>query len=191
MTSGTKSQPELRKAALAARRSLSDTERARASREICDRVLRSHWFAASKTIACYLPSHDEVDSTAIIERAWHANKRILVPVVAAHGAMILRQVTPDTELRRNIFGLWEPACGSDVAANRCDAVITPVVAFDASGHRIGMGGGYFDRCFAFLRHRRRWLRPKLIGLAFSCQQVDRIAPNPWDIALYQVITERI
>ena len=190
MTPSGKSQSELRKSALAARRALSDAERERASEIICDRVVRSHWFSASNTIACYLPGNHEVDSTPIIERAWRANKRVFAPVVAAHGAMIFRELTPTTDLRRNIFGLWEPADGPDIAADKCDVVIAPVVAFDASGHRIGMGSGYFDRCFAFLRHRRRWLRPKLIGLAFACQRVDKITPNPWDIPVYQAITER-
>jgi 5-formyltetrahydrofolate cyclo-ligase len=52
-----------------------------------------------------------------------------------------------------------------------------------------MGGGYFDRCFHFLKHRRKWLRPKLLGIAFDCQKVEKIVSNPWDIPLYQVITE--
>ena len=190
MTRTSESQSKLRRAAIAARRSLSDAARAKASTTICERVIRSHWFTASDTIACYLSSSDEVDSSMIIERAWRAKKRIFAPVVAAHGAMLFRQITPDTELRRNLFGLWEPADGPCIAANHIDVVITPIVVFDAKGHRIGMGSGYFDRCFAFLRHRQRWLRPKLIGLAFGCQRVEKITPNSWDISVYQVITER-
>jgi len=52
-----------------------------------------------------------------------------------------------------------------------------------------MGGGFFDRSFAFLKHKKRWLRPKLIGLAFACQKVDKIETNPWDIRLYSVISD--
>jgi len=190
LTRSSKSQSRMRKAAITARRSLSDAERAAASATICDRVIRSHWFTANDTIVCYLSSYDEVDSSAIIERAWRAKKRIFAPVVAAHGAMLFRQITPDTTLQRNIFGLWEPVGGPCIPAKQCDIVITPMVVFDATGHRIGMGSGYFDRCFAFLKHRRRWLRPKLIGLAFACQRVKKITPNSWDIPVYQVITER-
>jgi len=52
-----------------------------------------------------------------------------------------------------------------------------------------MGGGYYDRCSSFLQHRRNLLHPKLIAVAFACQEVEKITPNPWDIRLYQVITE--
>ena len=53
-----------------------------------------------------------------------------------------------------------------------------------------MGGGYYDRTFTFLHERHGRFRPKLVGLAFECQRVEKIHTNPWDIALYRVITER-
>ena len=70
-----------------------------------------------------------------------------------------------------------------------DLVITTLVSFDTNNNRIGMFGGYFDRSFAFLKHKKRWLRPKLIGLAFACQKVEKIETNPWDIRLYSVISD--
>ena len=69
-----------------------------------------------------------------------------------------------------------------------DVVITPLVAFDEYGHRIGMGGGYFDRTFSFLGNRQSWFHPKLVGLAFACQKVEKIQPNPWDIRLFCTIS---
>jgi 5-formyltetrahydrofolate cyclo-ligase len=52
-----------------------------------------------------------------------------------------------------------------------------------------MGGGYYDRTFSFLRGRNALLRPKLVGVAFACQQVEKIPVNPWDIGLYRILTE--
>lgn len=179
----------LRERALLARRSLSVDARDRKSSIIAERIVRSHEFIAAKAIACYLPMHDEVDPTRVIERAWRAKKRIFSPVAGLHGSMIFRQLRPDTVLERNRLGLWEPVSGLSIAANKLDLVITPLVAFDNAKNRIGMGGGYFDRKFANLRHRKCWLRPKLIGVAFDCQKVEKIEPNPWDIPLYSVITE--
>jgi 5-formyltetrahydrofolate cyclo-ligase len=169
---------------------MSDEARDHASSKICLKIIHSHEFFSCDSIACYLPVFGEVDPTIIIKRAWCAKKRVFCPVTDAHGNMIFRQLTPNTDLERNKFGLLEPVSGPVAAAKTFDLVITPVVAFDDQHHRIGMGGGYFDRCFYFLKHRKKWLRPKLIGIAFDCQKVEKIAPNPWDIRLYQVITEK-
>ena len=178
-----------RQSARLARRNLSVAQRANASEIICKRVIASREFFSSACIGCYLPMHDEVDTREIIERAWRAKKRIFAPVIDLRGNMIFRRLLPDTEICRNKFGIWEPLSGEVIDTKSLDAVVTPLVAFDERRHRIGMGGGYFDRCFHFLRLRKKWLRPKLIGVAFDCQKVGVIAPNPWDIRLCRVFTE--
>ena len=189
MIANKNSMSRLRKSAIAARRTLTDETRDNASARICDRVIHSHEFMSCKTLACYLPMRDEVDPCDVINRAWRAKKRIFAPVTDMRGNMFFRQLVPDTELALNRFGLWEPVSGPSINARELDVVVTPLAAFDDQRHRIGMGGGYFDRCFHFLKRRDKWLRPKLIGIAFDCQRVEKILPNPWDIRLYKVITE--
>jgi 5-formyltetrahydrofolate cyclo-ligase len=189
LTPNSDSNSRLRKSALKARRALTDEQRDNASAIICDSIIHSHEFMSCKTLACYLPAYGEVDPTSIISRAWRAKKRVFAPVTDSGGAMFFRQITPDTELTLSQFGLWEPESGSYITARALDVVITPVVAFDDQCNRIGMGGGYFDRCFHFLKQRRKWLRPKLIGIAFDCQKVEKMAPNPWDIPLYRIVSE--
>ena len=179
----------LREKALNARRNLSADERAAASEIICERVCQSHAFYAAKAIGCYLPMHDEVDTREIIRRAWRANKRVFVPVLRGPAQMVFCEITSDTELEQNRFGVWEPTRGFLIDSHQLDMVVTPTVVFDDECNRIGMGSAYYDRCFAFLRHRKQWIRPKLIGVAFECQKVEKIYPNPWDIRLYRVITE--
>ena len=169
---------------------MDDVARSEASSIIAKRVIRSHQFNACKSIACYLPTYDEVDPSDIIERAWRAKKRVFAPVIDNNSGMKFRRLTPDTQLERKAFGIWEPISGPFVTAKSIDLVLTPVVAFDAECHRIGMGGAYYDRCFAFLSNRRSWHKPKLFGIAFDCQKVEKIEPNPWDISLYRVITEK-
>jgi 5-formyltetrahydrofolate cyclo-ligase len=180
---------KLRTDAKNARRSMTPSDRSRASTRIANRFLNSRYFLGSKTIGCYVSTRDEVDTSEIIERAWRAKKRIFLPVTAANGHMFFRETRPETGLARNEFGLWEPVSGERIDASRLDVVVTPLVAFDDQGNRIGMGGGYFDRTFAFLAERNCWLHPKLIGVAFDCQRVPKIPRNPWDIPVFRVLTE--
>jgi 5-formyltetrahydrofolate cyclo-ligase len=70
-----------------------------------------------------------------------------------------------------------------------DAVLFPLVGFDEAGGRLGMGGGFYDRTFAFTRIRPR-LAPKLIGLAHDCQQVSALPVEPWDVPLHSVVTDK-
>ena len=181
----------LRKDARAARARLSVDERARASEKIADTVIQSSWFRRSKFIACYLPIPEEVDTWPLIDRAWRMKKRIFAPVVKKNFAMQFCELTAESKLVFNQYGLTEPEGGQIISPRALDVVITPVVAFDDDRNRIGMGGGYFDRTFSFLKHRKFLFHPKLIGLAFSCQQVEKIAANPWDIRVFCVIDEKV
>jgi len=180
----------LRKKALHARRGMPEDARANASQIICRRVCESREFYSSKSIACYLPTYDEVDTREIIERAWRANKRVFVPVLRSNTEMLFCRIDPESELEKNGFDLWEPTRGLLIEPRQLDLVVTPTVAFDEFGNRIGMGGGYYDRCFSFLRYRKNWIRPKLVGVAFQCQEIEEITPNPWDIRLYRIVTDK-
>jgi 5-formyltetrahydrofolate cyclo-ligase len=183
------SMHELRSRALRARREMSEENRARASRKICDELTRSREFLSAAHIACYLPLRDEVDTRLIIARAWRANKRIFVPVTHHNGEMLFREIRPDTTLLRNRMAIWEPQSGDYISPRELQLVVTPTVAFDKAMHRIGMGGGYYDRCFSFLLHRKHWIKPKLAGLAFKCQEIEEITPNTWDVRLYRLFSE--
>ena len=171
------------------RAALSDEHRGLASDRIADTVVRAPYFSKSHHIACYLSLADEVDTWTIIERGWRRKKKIFAPVTGPDRLLSFRRVTPDSGLVVNEFGILEPESGTEISARRLDLVLMPLVAFDDERRRIGMGGGYYDHTFAFLRNRRLLLKPKLVGLAFNCQRVEKIAENPWDIPLYRVVTE--
>jgi 5-formyltetrahydrofolate cyclo-ligase len=185
----TKLMHEFRTKALVARRGMSAEKRARASEIICKNVTSSREFLSASLIACYLPMHDEVDTRLIIERAWRANKRIFLPITRNNGEMFFREIRPDTTLQRNQMTIWEPQSGDFISPRELQLVITPTVAFDKCRHRIGMGGGYYDRCFSFLLHRKYWIKPKLAGVAFMCQEIEEITPNTWDVRLYRMFRE--
>jgi 5-formyltetrahydrofolate cyclo-ligase len=64
-----------------------------------------------------------------------------------------------------------------------------LVGFDHQGHRLGMGGGYYDATLAYLTRRRVWKKPLLIGVGFECQRVERLPHDPWDAPLDAALTE--
>ena len=103
--------------------------------------------------------------------------------------MTFVEVTSETVLASNRFGIREPVSGESVGAIDLDLVLVPLLGFDLNFNRVGMGGGYYDRAFSFLKNRRSYFRPKLVGLAYSSQQLDEFSPSPWDIPLFRVVTE--
>jgi 5-formyltetrahydrofolate cyclo-ligase len=184
-----RTQREQRKSALRARRELAEQARLQASRRICHRFLNSRYFYSAQQIGCYISMPDEVDTSDILARAWQASKQIYCPVVVAGESLRFVALTRESRLVRSGFGLLEPVNGEEILPLDLDVVVVPVVAFDETGRRIGMGGGYYDRTFRALANRRGWMHPKLVGVAFDCQKVPKIKANPWDIALSAVLTE--
>ena len=70
-----------------------------------------------------------------------------------------------------------------------DLVLTPLVAFDNKGARLGLGGGHYDRCFSFLRGRSSWSRPKLVGVGYEFQRIPYIESRPCDVRLWGAVTD--
>jgi len=180
---------EIRRAARRSRRFLTQDERAFASEKICASVSTAGYFQRAGLIACYLPTAEEVDTWPLIERAWRMRKRVFAPITGKDQPLAFAEICPSTELIRSDFGLLEPPPEGMIAPRNLDLCITPLVAFDSFCNRIGMGGGYYDRTFGFLRGREHFFHPKLIGVAFDCQRVEKIRASAWDIRLFQVVTE--
>jgi 5-formyltetrahydrofolate cyclo-ligase len=136
----------------------------------------------------YLAFDGEPSLHALAEAARLHGKRLYVPVLRGL-SMRFAELQPGAALRANLFGILEPKLGAAIDARRLDLVLTPLVAFDDHGVRVGVGRGYYDRCFRFLRHRKAWRRPKLLGVAYELQRVPPLAPSSWDIPLWGVVTE--
>ena len=98
----------------------------------------------------------------------------------------------DTRWRRNRYGIAEPLgkWHQTLHPRELDIVLMPLVAFDRHGNRLGMGGGFYDRSLGFRRHRKHWIKPRLIGIAHSCQEHPALPHQPWDVALDAIITEQ-
>jgi 5-formyltetrahydrofolate cyclo-ligase len=169
---------------------MDPAERARLSLVIARVIASSRAFRRAHRLAGYLPKGGEVDLKPLLDRAWHSGKHCYLPAIERRRLRFL-PYAPHTPLRKNRFAIAEPVAppGAQRAPDAIDLVILPLVAFDPRGIRLGMGGGYYDRTFAFLHRRRRWRRPLLIGAAFAFQRVPALEPNPWDVPLHGVATE--
>jgi 5-formyltetrahydrofolate cyclo-ligase len=97
----------------------------------------------------------------------------------------------DDKLIPNRFGILEPKLQQEklISARNLDLVIMPLIAFDLQGNRIGTGGGYYDRTFAFLNDEPDLIKPVLIGVAYACQQLSQINSQPWDVKMQKVVTD--
>jgi 5-formyltetrahydrofolate cyclo-ligase len=144
-------------------------------------------------VAAYLPADGEFDPAPLVAHARARGCRLYVPVLTAlHGRMLFGPLdAPPQAWRVNRYGLREPGAMASLLCRPqdLDLVLAPLVAFDAAGHRLGMGGGYYDRAFAFLRQRGTWRSTRLLGLAFDVQQAAAIEAAPWDVPLWGVLTE--
>ena len=99
-------------------------------------------------------------------------------------------VEMSTRQRSNRLGIAEPEGARIIGARWLDVVFLPLVGFDSRGVRLGTGGGFYDRAFAFRRWRTVWHTPQLIGLGYSFQQVGHITSAPHDVLMDAVVTEK-
>ena len=146
----------------------------------------------SRHIAGYLPADGEMDPLPLMHHLWSLGKRIYLPVLATFHPdhLLFARFEPDDELVYNRYGIPEPVRRKLIKPSALDLVLTPLVAFDMQGHRVGMGGGFYDRSFAFLRRRQHWNKPRLLGIAYELQKHRALKPCIWDIPLNAIVTEQ-
>jgi 5-formyltetrahydrofolate cyclo-ligase len=175
------------------RRTLDDYGQFHLSQRAVQQLARHRMFRASQHIACYLPNDGELDITPLIDQAWAMGKTVYLPVLSSihRNHLHFLPYGPDDELVCNRYGIPEPLVRSRrmVDLKRLDLVLMPLVGFDSKGNRLGMGGGFYDRSFAFLRRRRCWFKPSLLGVAYDFQEVKFLDRNVWDVPLNGVASE--
>jgi 5-formyltetrahydrofolate cyclo-ligase len=176
------------------RRRLAQPERDACAARLARVAAREPLIRSSRRIALYLPVNGEMDPQPLMDTLWSMGKTIYLPVLANFPARSLwfSAYSPGDPLVCNRFGIPEPERVHDrrIRAAALDLALLPLVAFDALGHRLGMGGGYYDHCFAFLNRRFHWRKPRLMGLAYEFQRLTLIEPEPWDVPLDAIATEQ-
>lgn len=184
---------EIRKTIRRQRRAMSSGQRHAAAQQLARRAKAWRRFLTSQRIAFYLPNDGEMDLRPLMDLAQRMGKECYLPVISStpHNRLWFAPYREGQPLKANIFGIPEPAAGKfeGLSARCMDLLLMPLVAFDPSGNRLGMGGGFYDRTLAFLGHRNSWQRPYLAGVAYEIQRVEALPVQEWDIPLQAVITD--
>jgi 5-formyltetrahydrofolate cyclo-ligase len=184
-------QQALRRAIRARRRSIPAAIAGQYAQRLAKNARQYPYLLNSRRVAGFLPADGEMDPLPLMQYLWSLGKRIYLPVLVPFNSdqLWFAQFEPGDKLVYNRYGIPEPVSRDLIKATALDLVLTPLVAFDTSGHRIGMGGGFYDRSFAFLRRRVHWHKPRLLGIAYELQKQPAIRVECWDIPLDAIVTE--
>ena len=187
-------QHALRQRLKRARLALSTQAREEAAAAASARIFRLPQFRNASRIAGYFGGKGELNPMPLMEQAAALKKQCYLPVLHPfrRGQLWFCRWQPGDRLMLNRFDILEPVPRGDklVAARNLDLVIVPLLGFDSECHRIGMGGGYYDRSFAFIRPLEHISGPFLLGFAHESQRVDSLQTQPWDITLNAIATEQ-
>ena len=189
----TLSRTELRKHLRRKRRSLSFEQQQQASEQLALNLLKHPDLHRARHIGIYLANDGEIDPHLYIDLARRKGIHFYLPILhpVYPGKLVFSPYFDGIRLSANRFGIPEPPFPQSRRrpAWALDAVLFPLVGFDESGGRLGMGGGFYDRTFAFSRIRPG-MAPKLIGLAHDFQKVRELPIEPWDVPLHGVVTDK-
>lgn len=183
------SRQALRADLRARRRALPPTERIRAAAGLARQLQALDALPTQGYVAGYWAMDGE-----IALHAWQTQlgKGLVycLPVLHADGHLRFAPWRPGADLAPNRYGIPEPVVDQAALldASALSLAVLPLVGFDAACNRLGMGGGWYDRSFAF-RQTGPAAAPRLIGAAFSVQQVAAVPTQPWDVTLDAVCTQ--
>jgi len=187
------SRNKLRQQIRQQRRALSPHQRHMLARQLAQQLVHNQLFRSCEHIACYLANDGEMDLQPVIRRIWAMGKQCYLPVLGEgkEKQMNFAPYRPGNGLAVNRYGIPEPDCApwEWLSPYQLQLVLMPLVAFDEAGNRLGMGGGYYDRSFAFLNRPFGVKKPHLVGVAYEFQRQPRLPREPWDVPLMAVATE--
>ena len=171
---------ELRKAIRARKRAMTEEEIERRSRSLCQKFLESDAYRACRTLYGYLPYNQEVRTVPILAQALADGKQVAVPKVYGDDMKFI-VLTDLTQVSRGYAGIPEPIADEPVAEDETALVLMPGLAFDPQGHRIGYGGGFYDKFLAAEPNH------PTLALCYDFQLLPELETEEFDIPVDTVI----
>lgn len=136
-------------------------------------------------VSGFWPMRSEVDVRPLMAALADRGARLCLPAILDRQTIVFRELKRGGEMIDMGFGTWGP--GPDAEELDPHLMLVPLAAFDARGHRIGYGAGYYDR--AIERLKAEGHAPRLVAIAFDCQEVDQVPDQPHDVQLDEILTE--
>lgn len=177
------------------RKELTVTFQNKAAKALLDRLKNDIAVKEAEHIALYFANNSELNLQPFIQWCWQQKKSIYLPVVHpfSKGHLLFLSYDNNSSMVVNQYNIEEPKL--DVRhikpIQQLDMILTPLVAFDSTGARIGMGGGYYDRTLANWHKQalqNYTIKLTVIGIAHDCQQIPKVPSEAWDIPLPKIIT---
>jgi len=181
---------DIRRRLRALRAELTPGQRTAAAHTIAMYIAGTRWLRGARAVGLYASIGTEVPTGALRDLARKRNCPVYLPCIVDYRyrrMVFARDAGALSSINR--LGIPEPDTQQIIAARALSVVLLPVLGFDPHGTRLGTGGGYYDRMFAYRRHRHSWHRPLLVGIAFQCQQLPLIERGSHDVPLDAVVTE--
>lgn len=184
------SRQDFRKQIRSIRNQLHSDVQFQASMDLVNQCAQLTEFQNAKHIALYVSADGELITTPLIEWLWQQGKKTYLPVIHpfSKGHLLFLHYDQNTPMVLNRYYIAEPKLDQTkiIPAQQLDIICTPLVGFDSTGHRLGMGGGYYDRTLE--PWFKTGLGPKPIGLAHDCQHVEKLPIESWDVPLPKIVT---
>jgi 5-formyltetrahydrofolate cyclo-ligase len=172
------------------RAQLETEQLAVAANALAERILSLDEYRQAQHVGAYFAVNGEIGLMPVIDHALTQGKNVYLPNLDRQ-ALRFSPFFHAQKMRINKFRLPEPDVGEAemLMPEELDLVLAPLVVFDSERNRIGMGGGFYDRSFAFRKCPEN-KKPMLIGVAHELQKVERIVPQEWDVRLDMIVTDQ-
>lgn len=176
---------ELRRQALARRDALNQFWRMEASLEMAETAKELITVGPDDIVSGFWPMRSEVDVRPLMFGLREGGARLCLPAILDKTTIEFRELVRGAALVDMGFGTEGP--GEEAEVLHPSIMLIPLAAFDSRGHRIGYGAGYYDRAIARLTANGH--APRLIGIAFDCQEVPEVPDEPHDVVIPEILTE--
>lgn len=175
----------LRTAKKQMRKAIDWEKRVLLEQRIIHNIVESSAYQDAQILMSYCAMGGEVDLQFLHQMAYEQGKRVAFPYCTSGTEMIALEPLGPESWEKGRYGIWAPILSRShiIQPDQLELVLCPCTAFDGRGHRLGMGGGYYDR---FLPRCERAI---IAAVAYELQRVDELETEPWDVAMDLVFTE--